>query len=282
MSTVVSCNTDDALPAVPTIVDAALVAPSRSHTLPQGPELTATPDADDGDPCQGALVVTELDLARRGLKLLDNCSVRVAPGEILAVMGPSGAGKSTLLKTIAGLAEPTRGRIVRPVGRVAMVFQDPRLLPWRTARQNVQVVLPRQQRDTATLWLQRVGLGDALDEFPAALSGGMRQRVAIARALACDAAIVLIDEPFSSLDAVTSRNLQELLTAELAALGRPAVWVTHDPVEASSVASRTLFMDGPPNGAWRLHRGPIAVHPRGPDVAPCAPPSSTDASRFQP
>lgn len=193
----------------------------------------------------------QVTLVRRGLVLLDGCSLDVGGGQILAIMGPSGAGKTTLLRSVAGLTDVTGGRITRPAGRVATVFQDPRLLPWRTARQNVEIVLDSDQHDRAIIWLERVGLGDALDVYPAALSGGMRQRVAIARALACDAGTVLVDEPFASLDADTARRLRDLLRDELATLGRPTIWVTHNAAEATAVADHVLCMSGPPDGAWR-------------------------------
>ena len=198
------------------------------------------------------LSLDSLRLERRGLCLLDRASVVVEPGETLAVMGPSGAGKTTLLRTLAGHAPPSAGTVVRPPGPVAMVFQEPRLLPWRTALANVELVLAPEQRHRAGEWLERVGLADTAHLFPAALSGGMRQRVSIARALAFDSAAVLVDEPFSNLDAATARRLRDLLTEQLRTLDRVVVWVTHDAVEAEEVARRTLVMEGPPSGAWRL------------------------------
>ncbi len=136
-----------------------------------------------------------VSLRRRGHVLLDELELTIEPGEILAVMGPSGAGKSTLLRTIAGLDPPSEGVIRRAPGRVAVVFQDPRLLPWRTALENVELVLAPGARPRARDWLARVGLAEAASVYPGALSGGMRQRVAIARALACETPIVLVDEP---------------------------------------------------------------------------------------
>lgn len=224
--------------------------------------------------------LNQLTVQRRGLLLLDACTLRIEPGEILAVMGPSGAGKSTLLRTIAGLAEPASGTVERAPGRVAIVFQDPRLLPWRTALANVELVVDasdsdRTPRDTARHWLERVGLGDALDVYPGALSGGMRQRVAIARALAADASSVLVDEPFASLDADTAQRLGELLVGELAGLGRPVLWVTHDAAEADAVATRVLTMSGPPEGAWSIRN---AGRPRAAlddETHPVSPPPIT-------
>jgi len=200
------------------------------------------------------IVLESLTLRRRGLLLLDECSVTVEPGEILAVMGPSGAGKTTLLRSVAGIDAPSAGRVRRAPGRVATVFQDPRLLPWRTARVNVEIVLDSVDHARAVHWLQRVGLGDALDVYPAALSGGMRQRVAIARALASGAATVLVDEPFASLDADTADRLRNLLVDELSTLGRPVMWVTHDAAEAEAVSARVLTLAGPPTGAWTLEK----------------------------
>lgn len=214
----------------------------------QSESQSNTADQTDGK----CLVLNGLSLERRGLLLLDNLSVQVAPGETLAVMGPSGSGKTTLLRTIGGLTPALSGSVVRPSGRVAMVFQDPRLLPWRSALANVELVLPKTRRHVAREWIERVGLADAAHLFPIALSGGMRQRVAIARALACDASLVLVDEPFASLDADTSIRLRDLLTRELKALQTTTVWVTHNAEEANAVATTILEMDGPPNGSWRV------------------------------
>lgn len=193
-----------------------------------------------------------LHLARRGNVLLANLTATVPSGSTLAVMGRSGTGKTTLVRTIAGLAESQAGRVDRPAGRVPVVFQEPRLLPWRTVRQNVELVLPSGERDRAVEWLVRVGLGDVIDAYPAALSGGMRQRVSIARALACESPIVLVDEPFSHLDIVTADQLRADLSRHLDDTGRTCVWVTHDPAEAAAVAKRTLVMAGPPHGNWHI------------------------------
>lgn len=204
------------------------------------------------------IACTGLGLIRRRRRLLDELTVHVDEGDTLAVMGPSGAGKTTLLRTLAGLDRPDRGQVHRAPGRVAMVFQEPRLAPWCTALENVELVLAPAARAKAAAWLERVGLGDALHVYPSALSGGMRQRVAVARALAIDAAIVLVDEPFSNLDATTAAALRDDLTAHLHLLGRTTIWVTHDAEEAATVASRTLWMAGPPSGQWRLIDDPFA------------------------
>ncbi len=221
----------------------------------------ALPPAPCAEQSAHGVTMMNLVLERRGLTLLTDCSLTVEPGEILAIMGPSGAGKTTLLRTVAGLVAPTSGQVTRPPGRVATVFQDPRLLPWRTTLANVELVLDDHNHDRARYWLERVGLGDALHVYPVALSGGMRQRVAIARALACDAATVLVDEPFASLDAETAIRLRALLTGELASLGRPVLWVTHNVDEASAVATKAMCMSGPPDGSWNLAERTLATPP---------------------
>lgn len=201
-----------------------------------------------------ALVFRRLSLVRRGLLLLHELDAIVPRGQVLAVMGRSGAGKTTLLRTVAGLVGPTSGGLERPSGRVPVVFQEPRLLPWRTARENVELVLAKADRGRAAEWLARVGLADATEAYPLTLSGGMRQRVSIARALACQEPLLLVDEPFSHLDVVTARQLRAALLRQLRATdgATTTVWVTHDPAEAAEVAERTLVMAGPPTGAWRF------------------------------
>jgi len=203
-------------------------------------------------PDSTTLRLSGVTLEMRRLTLVRDLDFEVAAGETVAVMGPSGAGKTTLLRAIAGLVAPVAGVVDRPAGPVAMVFQDPRLLPWRTALENVEVVLGRHDRPAARRWLHRVGLGDAADVFPGALSGGMRQRVAIARALATRSPLVLVDEPFASLDADTARLLRDDLTESLRAGGHSTVWVTHDAAEAVAVGDRTLCLHGAPQGAWTL------------------------------
>ncbi|MCY3786794.1 MAG: ABC transporter ATP-binding protein [bacterium] len=209
----------------------------------------------------GALAVAGVTLRRRGRSLLNELRLRVDPGEVVAVMGPSGAGKTTLLRTVAGLAAPDSGTIERPGDRVAVVFQDPRLLPWRTALENVELVCEAGGKYRARDWLGRVGLDGDVDLFPAALSGGMRQRVAVARALAYDAPVVLVDEPFASLDGPTATALRDELATHLRAEKRTVLWVTHHQDVADAVAARTLVMDGPPSGSWRIETAPARTAP---------------------
>ena len=188
-----------------------------------------------------------------------------APGEVVGLLGPNGAGKSTLLRAVAGLRTLDRGRVVldgevledaatgmrappehRPMG---MVFQDLRLLPHLSARGNVAFGprargVGRARADAqATGWLDRMGLGTVADARPAGLSGGQAQRVALARALATDPGVLLLDEPLSALDAATRAEVRRVLRAHLAAFAGPAVLVTHDAVDALTLADRLVVLD---------------------------------------
>jgi putative hydroxymethylpyrimidine transport system ATP-binding protein len=187
-------------------------------------------------------------------------------------VGPSGVGKSTLLRLIAGLeAAVTPGQVVASdgqalAGRIAYMAQQDLLLPWLSALGNVTLGarlrgLPSDSRAARRL-LDRVGLGQRLADRPATLSGGMRQRVALARTLAEDRPVVLMDEPFSALDAVTRLKLQDLAAEMLS--GRTIVLVTHDPLEAVRLGQRVLVMAGRPA---RLIEAPLPASPipRRPD-----------------
>lgn len=200
----------------------------------------------------GGVEFESVDLSKRGNVLLKGLTTTIPAGHTLTIMGRSGAGKTTLLRAIAGLIEPASGSVSRPPGRVPFVFQEPRLLPWRTVLQNVELVLPVDERGSAMEWLTRVGLSDVVGAYPLTLSGGMRQRVSIARALACESPIVLVDEPFSHLDIMTATRLRAELNRHLVETGRTCVWVTHAPAEAAAVAERTLVMTGPPDGGWEI------------------------------
>lgn len=234
--------------------------------------------AGSGHPADVA-ALDAVSISRRGRLLLSELTLDVRRGETLAVMGPSGAGKTTLVRAIAGLTPVTSGTIRRVEGRVAMVFQDARLLPWRTAIENVEFVLDRDDRATAMLWLERVGLADAAHVYPGSLSGGMRQRVSIARALACSSPLVLVDEPFSHLDATTAAALREDLSGHLRQAESTVIWITHDPDEASAVADRTLEMAGPPTGEWSLTGVQSATEPTVADPAYRAPQDTHDHRR---
>ncbi|TXM98367.1 ABC transporter ATP-binding protein [Methylobacterium sp. WL103] len=185
--------------------------------------------------------------------ILSNLDLTVARGEFLVIVGESGVGKSTLLRVLIGLAAPSSGTVdlaTRPGCRtpMALVFQDARLLPWRRVIDNVAFGLENsglsraERRAKAGEMLALVGLGDLAQRWPHQLSGGQRQRVAIARALAVDPDVLLMDEPFSALDAFTRKDLHGHLLA-LWAETRPTILiVTHDVGEAVALADRAVVM----------------------------------------
>lgn len=185
-----------------------------------------------------------------GRTVLDSVSLDVRAGEIVALVGPSGCGKSTILQIAAGLIEPTRGRAIRRYARHAMVFQDPRLMPWADAAENIAYGLRRvglsgqavQTRVAETAALVGFDAND-LEKFPVELSGGMKQRVAIARALATKPDFIFFDEPFSALDVGLRRRLQKVAVSALAETGAGALFVTHDMTEAVRIAHRILVLD---------------------------------------
>jgi sulfonate transport system ATP-binding protein len=187
------------------------------------------------------------------VRALENVSFDVAPGEIIAIVGGSGCGKSTLLRAISGLDRPTRGIvhlddeiIVEPHEKIGIIFQEPRLLPWLTVAENVGfgiAHLPAAERkERVARALDRVGLTDKAAVWPRELSGGQAQRVAIARALVPRPEVLLLDEPFSALDAFTRADLQDHLLG-LWADSRPTlILVTHDVEEAAVLADRIIVM----------------------------------------
>lgn len=215
---------------------------------------TAAGTADTADTADTAasLTLRHVTMVRRGLTLVEDLSLAVGPGQVLAVTGPSGAGKTTLLRAISGLSPTDGGTVARPEGRLSQVFQEPRLLPWYSAHRNISLIVDGPAPDlTAVQWLERVGLAAAGHLPPARLSGGMRQRVAIARALAASPTLLLVDEPFSALDRPLAAALRTDLTELLADQNVVTVWVTHDPDEAEQVSHLHLHLDGPP-GTWQL------------------------------
>jgi sulfonate transport system ATP-binding protein len=177
----------------------------------------------------------------------------VQPGEAIAIIGGSGCGKSTLLRLIAGLEQPSRGeirfegdRVTAPHPAVGFIFQEPRLLPWLSVLDNVAFGLEgmaaAEKRRRARAVLARVGLAGQEDRWPKQLSGGMAQRAALARGLVPDPRLMLLDEPFSALDALTRADLQDHL-AELFARGRQSlVFVTHDIEEALLLGDRVFVL----------------------------------------
>jgi sulfonate transport system ATP-binding protein len=192
-----------------------------------------------------------------GVRALEEVSLEVSPGELLVIIGGSGSGKSTLLRAAGGLDAPTRGRvqldgvtITAPHERIGIIFQEPRLLPWLRVADNVGFGLrnrpkPERQKRIAVA-IERLGLADKAGVWPRELSGGQAQRVAIARALVTRPSVLLLDEPFSALDAFTRSELQDHLL-DLWDEARPIlVLVTHDIEEALVLASRIAVMRFPP------------------------------------
>lgn len=176
--------------------------------------------------------------------VLGPLSLSAQRGERLAVLGPSGVGKSTLLRILAGLDSDWRGRL-QGADRLAVVFQEPVLLPWRNAVANI--TLPTGcTAVTARDWMARVGLAGHEAQFPRQMSLGQQRRLALARAFAAGPDILLMDEPFASLDAETRDRMLALTGALLDGTGAGLVLVTHDPAEAQALAARPLHLSGSP------------------------------------
>ena len=200
-------------------------------------------------------------------RAVDDLNLDVRPGQMLALLGKTGCGKSTIFNMIAGLTEPTSGTVRvsgrDPFadfdsfrGRIAIVFQNDRLLPWRTAIQNVELGLEMldapaaERRTTAQLWLTTLGLGGRENDYPHALSGGMRQRVSIARAFATNANILLCDEPFSALDESTAGRLRAEFVRLVKENGKTAVFITHSISEALEIGDRIVVLKRPAKIAY--------------------------------
>ena len=195
----------------------------------------------------------------RTTEVLDGIDLAIRPGEIVAIIGPNGSGKSTLLRVLSGLIAPDAGavaidgdRVTGPDPRVGLVFQEPRLLDWRTAEQNIRFPMELagwpgdRQGERAGELLRLVGLREVAAAKPSTLSGGMRQRVAIARALALEPRVLLLDEPFSALDALTRERFNLELLRLWDRTGSTIVLVTHSIPEAVFLADRVIVLSPRP------------------------------------
>lgn len=186
------------------------------------------------------------------LPALDRVSLEVGAGEFVCLVGASGCGKSTLLNLIAGLDRPTTGTVERPAGEATLMFQDAALFPWLSVVRNVELALrlggvPKANRaERATELLRLVRLDGFASKRPHELSGGMRQRVALARALAQDRQVVLMDEPFGALDAMTRDLLHEELERVWRESGLAVIFVTHNVREAVRLADRVVLLSSRP------------------------------------
>jgi NitT/TauT family transport system ATP-binding protein len=186
------------------------------------------------------------------LHALDNISLDVAPGEFVCLLGASGCGKSTLLNIVAGLDRPTQGTVDTGTNHTTLMFQESALFPWLTARGNVELPLKirkvaraERHRKAAEL-LDLVNLGSFSSKLPHELSGGMRQRVALARALAQEADVLLMDEPFGALDAMTRDVLHDELERLWRETGLSVIFVTHNVREAVRLGDRVILLSSRP------------------------------------
>jgi ABC-type nitrate/sulfonate/bicarbonate transport system ATPase subunit len=166
------------------------------------------------------------------------------PGEVLALLAPSGTGKTTTLRIVLGLDANYTGTVQRPSGRIGAVFQEPRLLPWLNVGENLRLVEPGLTDSDIAKLLGQAGLENAAGVMPSALSLGMARRVALARALAVEPSLLVMDEPFASLDPLLSARLARAITAHARQAGAAILMATHDLDQALAVADRILVLGG--------------------------------------
>ncbi|MDN3310209.1 ABC transporter ATP-binding protein [Microbacterium oryzae] len=223
--------------------------------------MNMTTDAPQNVRSTAPLVIDSLTKSFGDHTVLGGLNLTINPGEFVCIVGPSGAGKTTMLRCLSGLMLPTSGSVRygdtavdRPLSEIAVVFQDYRgsLMPWMRIWDNVAFPLQSrglgkaERRERAERALESVGLGDVGEKYPWQLSGGMQQRVAIARALAYDSPILLMDEPFGSVDAQTRFELEDLILNLRSSLGLTIGLVTHDIDEAVYLADRVVVVAGKP------------------------------------
>ncbi|ANF82995.1 aliphatic sulfonate ABC transporter ATP-binding protein [Acinetobacter sp. NCu2D-2] len=223
---------------------------NEEELSPSNPSVTdINPNAVIG----AEIIIEQLHKFYGSVKVLEDLDLHIQPGEFLAIVGRSGCGKSTLLRLIADLEKQSYGEIKFKSARhiregitaddIRVMFQDPRLLPWRSIEQNVQLGLPEEQHAAASQMLEKVGLKEKAGLWPSQLSGGQRQRTALARALSHKPRILLLDEPLGALDALTRLDMQNLIEKLWTEQGFTAILVTHDVSEAVQLADRIILLD---------------------------------------
>lgn len=191
------------------------------------------------------LKIHDLSFSYGKKQVIQKLSLDVKQGEIVAVMGPSGCGKSTLLQLVAGLLKPDSGKIETDSKRISYAFQEPRLFPWMTVKENLRAVLPKdlEAPEQAILHaLEIVELADSAELYPDSLSGGMKSRAALARALVFGGDLYLLDEPFAALDEALRLRLGDRLRQEIKTRGATAILVTHHPEDAQRLADRIIAL----------------------------------------
>jgi NitT/TauT family transport system ATP-binding protein len=192
-----------------------------------------------------------VSVALDGQSILESVDLDVAPGRIVCLFGPSGCGKTTVLRVVAGLVRPTHGTVAVRSRRLAYAFQDDRLAPWLSARDNLLFGLAGHFSETeatsrADTWLARLDLAEAADKRPGALSGGMRRRLNLARALALDPDLLLLDEPFAFLDSTMVGNVQRLLLDLHEQQGTTFLVVSHVREHVAALGAEIVPVSGPP------------------------------------